>query len=82
VRFLSLIDPADGPTFTGALCAQTDPEIFFPDKGERSHEAKALCMGCEHLIACQTWALENDERFGVWGGLSEADRKKIRKGAA
>lgn len=63
-----------------ALCAQTDPEIFTPDKGGSTRAAKAVCAACDVTAQCLAYALAHDERFGVWGGLSENDRKKLRKG--
>ena len=64
-----------------ALCAQTDPEAFFPEKGGSTREAKKICVGCEVRGECLEYALENDERFGIWGGLSERERRKLRKRA-
>ncbi len=64
-----------------ALCAQTDPEAFFPEKGGSTRDAKKVCGGCTVKSRCLEYALENDERFGIWGGLSERDRRKVRKRA-
>lgn len=64
-----------------ALCAQTDPEAFFPEKGGSTRDAKKICAGCEVRAQCLEYALENDERFGIWGGLSERERRKLRKRA-
>ncbi|HEX4834555.1 MAG TPA: WhiB family transcriptional regulator [Trebonia sp.] len=64
-----------------ALCAQTDPEAFFPEKGGSTREAKRVCRSCEVRAECLEFALENDERFGIWGGLSERERRKIKRGA-
>lgn len=66
---------------TDALCAQTDPEAFFPEKGGSTREAKRICEGCEVRSECLEYALENDERFGIWGGLSERERRKLRREA-
>ena len=65
-----------------ALCAQTDPEAFFPEKGGSTREAKKICTGCEVKAACLEYALANDERFGIWGGLSERERRRIKREAA
>lgn len=65
-----------------ALCAQTDPEAFFPEKGGSTREAKKVCDGCEVRSQCLDYALANDERFGIWGGLSERERRKLRKAAS
>ena len=64
-----------------ALCAQTDPEAFFPEKGGSTREAKKVCTGCDVKAECLEYALANDERFGIWGGLSERERRKLKKRA-
>ncbi|QIK62987.1 WhiB family transcriptional regulator [Leucobacter viscericola] len=66
---------------TDALCAQTDPEAFFPEKGGSTRDAKRICEGCEVRSECLEYALENDERFGIWGGLSERERRRLRREA-
>jgi WhiB family redox-sensing transcriptional regulator len=63
-----------------ALCAQTDPEAFFPEKGGSTREAKRICSGCEVRAECLDYALAQDERFGIWGGLSERERRRLRRG--
>ena len=64
-----------------SLCAQTDPEAFFPEKGGSTRDAKRICTTCEVKVQCLDYALKNDERFGIWGGLSERERRKLRKRA-
>jgi WhiB family transcriptional regulator, redox-sensing transcriptional regulator len=64
-----------------ALCAQTDPEAFFPEKGGSTREAKRICTGCEVRAECLEYALEHDERFGIWGGLSERERRRLKRRA-
>ena len=61
-----------------ALCAETDPEAFFPEKGGSTREAKRVCTGCTVRAECLEFALANDERFGIWGGLSERERRRVR----
>ncbi len=73
-------DEADDQWQERALCAQTDPEAFFPEKGGSTREAKRICLGCEVKDACLEYALANDERFGIWGGLSERERRRIKRG--
>lgn len=63
-----------------ALCAQTDPESFFPEKGGSTREAKKVCLACEVRSECLEYALANDERFGIWGGLSEREQPAPEKG--
>ena len=64
-----------------ALCAQTDPEAFFPEKGGSTREAKKVCLSCEVRVECLEFALAQDERFGIWGGLSERERRRLKKRA-
>ena len=64
-----------------ALCAQTDPEAFFPEKGGSTREAKRICSGCEVKSECLEYALQHDERFGIWGGLSERERRRLKRRA-
>lgn len=64
-----------------ALCAQTDPEAFFPEKGGSTREAKRICTRCEVKSECLEFALAHDERFGIWGGLSERERRKVKREA-
>ena len=72
----------DEPTWQErALCAQTDPEAFFPEKGGSTREAKRICTTCEVRSECLEYALEHDERFGIWGGLSERERRRLKRQA-
>ncbi|HEU4363761.1 MAG TPA: WhiB family transcriptional regulator [Mycobacterium sp.] len=63
-----------------ALCAQTDPEAFFPEKGGSTREAKKICQRCPVRAECLEYALAHDERFGIWGGLSERERRRLKRG--
>ena len=60
------------------VCAQTDPEVFFPEKGGSVREAKAVCARCPVRAQCLAHALAHGERFGVWGGLSEPERRRLQ----
>lgn len=71
----------DRPWEVNALCSQTDPEQFYPEKGGSTREAKAVCLRCDVRMECLEWALSNQERFGIWGGLSERERRKLAKTA-
>ena len=59
-------------------CQGLDPELFFPDQGEPLDQARAVCGGCVVRMACLEHALSMPERFGVWGGTSERQRRIIR----
>lgn len=70
-----------GPwTFTSALCSQVDTELFFPDRGDApgARMAATICGSCIHKADCAEWGI-NNEMFGVWGGLNENDRRRIRR---
>lgn len=64
-----------------ALCAQVDPEIFFPEKGGSAHAAKKICDRCEVRDQCLAEALDRGESFGIWGGLSERERRRLEAAA-
>jgi WhiB family redox-sensing transcriptional regulator len=83
IDFFSYMTVDEGPLGwqERALCAQTDPEAFFPEKGGSTREAKKVCTACEVRAECLDYALANDERFGIWGGLSERERRKIKRRA-
>lgn len=69
------------PNWThGALCAQVDMDVFYPEKGESTKSAKQICAGCDVREQCLEYALEHIERFGVWGGLSERERRTLLNG--
>ena len=72
------LTPGDEGWRLDALCAETDPEAFFPEKGGSTREAKRVCTGCDVRAECLEFALANDERFGIWGGLSERERRRLR----
>ncbi len=73
------ITPIDRAWQERALCAQTGADFFFPEPGSSVREAKRICGMCEMRTACLEYALSNDERFGVWGGLSEKERLRLRR---
>lgn len=61
-----------------ALCAQTDPDLFFPELGSNGNPAKAVCARRRVRAECLDYAMEHREPFGVWGGLSDRERRKLR----
>ncbi|WP_138443302.1 WhiB family transcriptional regulator [Sinomonas susongensis] len=83
LTLLQSAPPIDGELAwqADALCAQTDPEAFFPEKGGSTRDAKKVCGSCTVRAECLEYALSNDERFGIWGGLSERERRRLRKRA-
>jgi WhiB family redox-sensing transcriptional regulator len=71
----------------GIACANVDPEIFFPPAGGNQHQprsgpAKRVCARCPHVEACLKWALDTRQGWGVWGGTTPHERRKIIEGQA
>ena len=62
-----------------ARCRGLDPDLFFPERGASTREAKGVCAGCGVRAECLEYALANGEKFGVWGGASERERRRIRR---
>ncbi|MEZ5342717.1 MAG: WhiB family transcriptional regulator [Acidimicrobiales bacterium] len=60
-------------------CLGVDPDLFFPERGASTREAKEVCRGCVVRIDCLEFALSNGEKFGIWGGMSERERRRIRR---
>jgi WhiB family redox-sensing transcriptional regulator len=76
---IETLTPADRAWQAQALCAQTGADFFFPEPGSSVREAQRICGMCEMRSACLEYALTHDERFGVWGGLSEKERQNLRR---
>ena len=65
-----------------ANCLGVDPDLFFPERGASTKEAKEVCRGCIVREECLEYALCNSEKFGIWGGMSERERRRIRRARA
>lgn len=65
----------------GVVPCQQWPDLFFPDKGGTSEPAKELCQGCPVMLQCLEYALQSNEEFGVWGGTTFRERKRIKQNA-
>jgi WhiB family redox-sensing transcriptional regulator len=66
------------PWMTDANCAGVDVDLFFPERGESTYEAKKVCRGCVVRVECLEWAIARPEKFGIWGGMSERERRRLR----
>ncbi len=69
-----------------ASCRDKDPELFFPvgNPGaayQQIEEAKAVCRTCKVIDACLKCALDTNQDYGVWGGLSEDERRALKRRA-
>ena len=62
-----------------ANCLGVDPDLFFPERGASTLEAKSVCSNCEVRADCLEYALVNGEKFGIWGGMSERERRRLRR---
>jgi WhiB family redox-sensing transcriptional regulator len=62
-----------------ANCLGVDPDLFFPERGASTREAKSVCRSCEVRVECLEYALSHAEKFGIWGGLSERERRRVRR---
>lgn len=66
-----------------AVCRQVDiGDMFFPEKGGSAAEAKRICAGCPVASECLEFALAKQERFGIWGGYTARERRRMLKGVA
>jgi WhiB family transcriptional regulator, redox-sensing transcriptional regulator len=74
-----VLEAADRSWQRQANCMGVDPDLFFPERGASTREAKEVCRGCVVREDCLEYALVNAEKFGIWGGLSERERRKIRR---
>lgn len=66
-----------GPWIADGLCAQTDPEIFHPEKGGTGRDAKAVCARCPVINPCRDWAVATQQQHGIWGGLNRRERAAL-----
>ncbi len=81
LHLLAVLSCADGDLdCTAALCAQADPDVWYPEKGRPDQErvAKAICSTCPIQANCLADAVRRNEPLGIWGGASEADRRVLR----
>ena len=70
--------------YENPLCAQIGGDFWFPERDDPEKRklldpsyAKSICRSCIHRIECAQWGIEN-ERFGIWGGLTEYERTLLR----
>ena len=73
------VEVTAGNWWDEANCLGVDPDLFFPERGASTREAKAVCRGCVVSDECLEYALSNSEKFGIWGGMSERERRRVRR---
>ena len=76
---LDIYDLANNKWKLQGACRGLDADIFFPDRGASTRLAKTVCRRCDVQEECLEYAVNNREKFGIWGGLSERERRAIRK---
>lgn len=83
---LRFVEDEDAAWMQHGACLGTDVDLFFPERGGNVGSAKAVCLSggpcgepCPVLDECREYALRHGEKFGVWGGLSERERRVIRR---
>lgn len=64
---------------TKAKCKGKSASVFYPQRGVPSASAVAMCRSCEVRVECLEYAISNNEEFGIWGGLSERERRKLQR---
>lgn len=62
-----------------ANCRGADPDLFFPERGASTRVAKQICRECSVRAECLEFAIVSSEKFGIWGAMSERERRKIRR---
>jgi WhiB family redox-sensing transcriptional regulator len=72
----------DRPWAAFGSCRRADPDLFFPGSEEDAAEALRICAGCPVRSQCREWALETRVRYGIWGGLTERDRRRLLRRSA
>lgn len=79
MTIIGLIAAASKEPWTAdALCQETDPEIFFPIQGGNPIAAKLICRACRVRAECLEFAVRNNEGYGIWGGLTEKERRGLK----
>ena len=85
---MRLVETTAKPSQTGedgrawqalANCLGVDPDLFFPERGASTREAKEVCRACVVREECLEYAIVNGEKFGIWGGMSERERRRVRR---
>ena len=70
---------ADTPWADFGRCVGVDPDVFFPRHGQDAAPAKSLCRQCPVRSACLEWALDTNQKHGIWGGMTEGQRRRLRR---
>lgn len=74
-----LVEGLDQSWRVEAACEGADNQVFFPGKGEGGRKAKAICVKCVVRPECLEYAMKTNQPFGIWGGMSERERRLLRR---
>lgn len=75
-----MIAPIEPPAWTvSAACASVDPDLWYPEQGQPTKHARRICGECPVKVQCLQMALDNGERWGIFGGLDEKQRRRLRR---
>jgi WhiB family redox-sensing transcriptional regulator len=78
-RLLEVLDTEDLSWHDLASCRGADPDLFFPERGASTRTAKSICRQCVVMDQCLEFAIVSSEKFGIWGAMSERERRRIRR---
>lgn len=70
--------PTDARWNEAGACFGMDTNIFYPERGWSAAPAKRICSDCPIRLECLSWAMEHTQRIGIWGGLNENERDRLR----
>ncbi len=79
IQLLDILEDYDLAWQDLANCRGADPDLFFPERGASTRTAKGICRECSVQPDCLEFAIVSSEKFGIWGGMSERERRKIRR---
>lgn len=77
-----MFEADERPWAAYASCRDSDPDLFFPASEEEGAEALKICSGCPVQHECLDWALDARIRYGIWGGATERDRRRLLRRSA
>lgn len=79
---LMFLDLDERPWAAYAACREADPDLFFPGPDDDTQDAVRICRGCPVLSDCREWALTTKVRYGIWGAMTERERRRILRRSA
>lgn len=82
VDFLEVPITEERPWVVFSACRQVDPDVFFPTTREQEEHAISICKTCPVRMDCLDYAIEAREKFGIWGGLTEKQRRRLVRRSA